>query len=398
MKKVIKDYLEKTWNAIATSLKTAIAEAPPEVRRASKKFLLGALGILVVLILVKWGRVKYEERVRAAEIAAGPQVKTAKIVTSPGEHTINLIGETRPWQEATLYAKVSGYLKAVKVDKGDHVKSGQVLAVIESPETDQGYAGAFAENKNKQAISTRMNTLLAKHLVSQQEADQAQADADVSAARFHTEETLKSYETLRAPFTGTVTARYADPGALVQNAMNSQASSLPVVTVSTIDRLRVDVFVDQHDALYVEKDETVEITLTDRPDLKIQGTVSRVSGELDPRTKMLLTEIDLKNDDHRLVAGSFVQVALHIKSPPYVEAPVESLVMRNEKPFLTVVAKDNTITFKPVEIANNDGKMLWISGGIQAGELVALSIMDTVPEGGKVRPVVEETPVAGGKK
>ena len=310
MKIKIKNFVTKVTHSISSSLKNAIAEAPPEVRKIAKRFLIGAFSLLFVIVVVKWGMVKYEERVRAAEIAAGPQVKTAKIIPSPGEHVITLIGETRPYQEATLYAKVSGYLKTVKVDKGDLVKQGQVLAIIESPETDQGYEAAMADNKNKQAIAMRMNTLLNKKLVSQQEADQSRADADVAAARYHTAEILKNYEVLRAPFPGTVTARYADPGSLVQNATNSQSSALPVVTVSTIDHLRVDVFVDQHDAIYVEKDEAIEITLTDRPGFKIEGKVSRVSGELDPRTKMLLTEIDLKNDKHDLVAGSFVQVAL----------------------------------------------------------------------------------------
>jgi membrane fusion protein (multidrug efflux system) len=211
----------------------------------------------------------------------------------------------------------------------------------------------------------------------------------VANARLHTAEILKSYEILRAPFNGMVTSRFADPGALVQNAMTSQTSALPVVTVSTVDRLRVDVFVDQHDASYVVKDEDIAITLTDRPGFKILGKVSRVSGALDPRTKMLLTEIDLKNDQQQLVAGSFVQVSINIKSPPYLEAPVESLVMRGEKSFLTALTADNLVQFRPVDVSNNDGKMLWITSGVVVGERVALNIGDTIPEGGKVRPIDE---------
>ncbi len=334
---------------------------------------------------------------RAAELAAGPRIHTAKVVPSPGDHVISLVGETRPYQEATLYAKVSGYLKSVKVDKGDVVKQGQVLAVIESPETDQSYEAMLANAKNKQAIDGRIMSLLARQLVSQQEADQAKADADVASAQLHSAEVLKSYETLRAPFNGTITARFADPGALVQNATSSQASALPVVTVSQVDRLRVDVFVDQHDAAYVARDQDVEITLNDQPDFKLSGQVSRVSAELDARTKMLLTEIDITNKKPRIVAGSFVKVALRIKSPPYLQAPVEALLLKDDKTYLTTVTPDNHLKLQEVHLIGNDGHLLWIQSGVEAGATVALSVGDTVPDGGKVRPI-DEPQVAEVKK
>ena len=110
-----------------------------------------------------------------------------------------MIGETRPYQSVTLYAKVSGYLKAVKVDKGDLVKQGQILAVIESPETDQEFQAAFADARNQPRHRRPDLTLRAKGLVSEQEAEQAQSDADVSAAKLHSQEIQKGYETLRAP-------------------------------------------------------------------------------------------------------------------------------------------------------------------------------------------------------
>jgi RND family efflux transporter MFP subunit len=200
---------------------------------------------------------------------------------------------------------------------------------------------------------------------------------------------LKSYETIRAPFKGTITARFADPGALVQNATTSESSALPVVTISEIRRLRVDVFLDQRDAPFVVKDQPVEISLVERPGFKLQGHLDRLSDELDPRTKMLLTEIDIPNEDRSLVAGSFVQVSLQIKSPPYLEAPVESLAVKNDKNFLTVVSSDNTLTYKPIEIADNDGKILRIVSGVSEGDLVALNVGDTLPEGSKVRPIIE---------
>ena len=136
------------------SIQNSFNAAPPHVRKFVIRFLSGALLTVFTLASFKWVIVKREQSARAAEIAAGPQVKITQVIQSPGEHTIALIGETRPYAEATLYAKVSGYLKAVKVDKGDKVKQGQILAVIDSPETDQGYEAALADSRNKQAIAS----------------------------------------------------------------------------------------------------------------------------------------------------------------------------------------------------------------------------------------------------
>jgi RND family efflux transporter MFP subunit len=383
-------------SAVTKSLKDAIETAPPELRKPAKRLLVGAIVLFVVISGYKFIAYKWEQHRLAVEMAAGPMVRTDKVKKSAGDHTATFIGETRPYESATLYAKVSGYLKKVLVDKGDIVKQGQVLAIIESPETDESYIAAAADAKNKKAIAARMTALLAKRLVSQQEADQAVADSDVSQARLRSTQTLKDYETLRAPFPGTITARFADPGALVQNATSSETSALPVVTISQIRRLRVDVFLDQRDAPFVVKDQPVEISLVERPGFKILGHLDRLSDELDPRTKMLLTEIDIPNEDRSLVAGSFVQVKLQIKAPPYLEAPVESLAVKNDKNYLTVITADNTLTFKPIEVADNDGKILRIISGATEGDTLALNVGDTLPEGNKVRPVVDKP--AEGKK
>ena len=141
--------------------KKSMAEADPALKKMMKRFLSACIILIVVIASIKFALVKREEHRLAAELAAGPEVKVADAVASPGTHTITLTGETRPYQEATLYAKVSGYLKVVKVDKGDAVKAGQVLAVIESPETDQEYLASEADAKNKKAIAGRMEALFA---------------------------------------------------------------------------------------------------------------------------------------------------------------------------------------------------------------------------------------------
>jgi membrane fusion protein, multidrug efflux system len=164
---------------------------------------------------------------------------------------------------------------------------------------------------------------------------------------------------------------------------------LPVVMISEIDRLRLDVFVDQKDATFIAKDAPVTITMAEKPGFKIEGHVARITGELDPRTKMLLTEIDIENSNQDLVAGSFVQVAMQVKSPALIEAPVEALVLKDDKTYLTMLTPENTLTFRPVTVASNDGLVLRLLDGAKEGETVVLNLGNSLPEGSKIRPVVD---------
>lgn len=364
----------------------ASQDAPPTVRRAGLRLLTIAVAIVVVMGVWKWFRNNQETNARAAEIAAGPRVNVALVSSSKPEYTVSVIGEARPFAEVTLYAKVSGYLKSVKVDKGDHVKQGQTLAVIESPETDESYNAAAAENKNKAKISERMDKLAERSLVSPQEVEQAKSDADVARAKLDSLQVMKGYETLRAPFEGTVTARFADQGSLVQNATNAQTGALPVVTVSQISHLRIYVYLDQKDARYVRTGDQVEITQPDHAGFKMQATVTRQSGSLDEKTRMLLTEVDVDNRQGEIVPGSYVQVSLRIHRPAFLEAPVESLVVRDGKTYLPLITAEHALHFAEVTLADNDGRTVSIRGGVNEGDRVALSV-GPLPEGGKVRPI-----------
>jgi multidrug efflux pump subunit AcrA (membrane-fusion protein) len=168
--------------------------------------------------------------------------------------------------------------------------------------------------------------------------------------------------------------------------------------VADVKRLRVDAFIDQRDAPYVKKDDLVVVTLPERPGFKLDGKVARVTNELDPRTKMLLTEIDIPNENNDLVAGSFVQVSLTIKSPAYIEAPVEALVLKDDKTFLTALKDDSTLTYKQIAVGPNDGKVIAVSSGATVGDKVILNIGTTLPEGSKVRPLAEPSPAPAGAK
>jgi RND family efflux transporter MFP subunit len=224
-------------------------------------------------------------------------------------------------------------------------------------------------------------------MISQQDADQAEADAAVSKANLEQIGTLKSYEELRAPFSGTVTARYSDPGALIQNAATSQTSALPLIEVSETTRLRIYVYVDQAHAPFVRNGDVVTITDQANPSLKVVARVTRTSGEIDPKTRTLLVEIDVDNPHNRILAGSFVQAELKVQTPRYVEVPSDALIVRGTQMFVAVVTPDNTIKFTQVAVAEQTGETARLFSGLGEGERVARSIGERVPEGGKVQPV-----------
>jgi multidrug efflux pump subunit AcrA (membrane-fusion protein) len=139
------------------------------------------------------------------------------------------------------------------------------------------------------------------------------------------------YKNLTAPFAGTVTARFADPGALVQNATSSQTSSQPVVTLSELGRVRIYIYVPQIDAAFVQNGYPVTLTSTDRPEWQLKASITRIAGELDPKTRMMLAEIDVANQKGDLIPGSYLQVSLQTPDQQTLAIPSEALVVRGGK-------------------------------------------------------------------
>jgi RND family efflux transporter MFP subunit len=349
--------------------------------------IIAAIGCVIALSAFKRASISREQQARVTAVNNGPTVRAARVERSPGARTILLTGETRPFLSVALYAKVSGYLKDVRVDKGDHVKAGDVLAVVQSPETDQQAEAATADAHNKRAIADRDTQLIAQKLIAPEEAEQAETDAHVAASTAERFKDLKDYELIRAPFTGTVTARYADPGALVQNAEGSQTSALPVVEVGTTDSLRIFVYLAQRDAADIRRGAPVTITDPSRPDVHAIGSVTRYTGELDPNTRTLLAEIDLSNRKGTIVPGSFVQVSLSVAGPRYLEIPAEALIIRETKKYVAVITPDDHVSYREVHVLDTDGVTVRLIDGVREGERVALNLGDSVDEGQHVQTV-----------
>ncbi len=347
-----------------------------------------AFAALVVISERKKAVLGRETKTLDAAAKAGVSVRVAAATRSSGMRTATLTGEARPYATVTLYAKVSGYLREIRVDKGDRVKEGQVIAVIESPELDRQYDAAMADARNKRIDAERFKALVKKGYVSQQEADNSATAAMVAEANAESLREQKGYETLRAPFPATVSARFADPGALMQSAATSQTNALPLVTLSKTDRLRIYVYLDQRDASFVHLGDHADISDPSRPGLVLSSTVSRMSGELDPKTRTLLTELDLDNTKGLIIAGSFVKVSLSLKTTPYVEVPADAILPKGDETFVAVVAAGNRVNFRRVKTAESDGKSVRIQSGLEEGETVVLNPGFGIAEGAQVQPVL----------
>lgn len=333
-------------------------------------------------------------RAKAAQLAAGPTVPVAKAVQGPNVRRIALVGEAVPVLSTTLYGKLSGYLSRITVDVGDTVKNGQLIAEIQAPEIDAQIATIATGLDNKRQLARRARELTAQGFFSQQALDNADNDVRVAQAQIAELRTQAGYRTVKAPFTGVVTNRYADPGALVQNASTNQATAQPLVTIADVSRLRVTVFVEQADAPNVKSGLDVEVVDAAAPERKVTGKVARVSGELDARTRTRRADVEFDNADGRFLPGSFVNVSILIPATSYVEVPAGALVTRDKKPMLAVVGADSHVHFTPIVVAGTDGKVLRIASGIEVGTPVAVSPPASLADGGKITPQAPPPPAA----
>jgi membrane fusion protein (multidrug efflux system) len=365
-------------------------EAPPAGRRGV--WITGAIAMIVIVVVIlilarRQSRALATETVeRAATATEGPLVRVGVVSNAAATRDVIVQGDAEPWATVTLYAKVSGYLKRITVDKGDNVHQGDVIADVESPETDQAWIAAKADADDKKQLAQRDHELLAKKFVALEEVQTADAAVQIAAARLEGLNTERGYEHLVAPFDGTVTARFADPGALVQAATTNQTSALPVVTIADVSHLRVRIYLNQEQAAQARRGTRATITLAERPGVAIAATISRLTEELDPKTRTLLAELDVDNQNHILLAGSFVDVHLTLPVSAHVTVPAAALISRGDKTFVALIDSANRVRFQQVTPGDNDGKTVDIVDGVHPGQRVALNLGRGVTDGTLVRP------------
>lgn len=320
---------------------------------------------------------------------AAPSLKAADFkATRPqrGEiiRYVTLPGSIKANQQATLYAKIAGYLKSLGVDKGDAVKAGQAIAEIEVPELLADIAKAKAEVEVAEVEYKRVSEAQKKapDLVMPQTVDDALGKLKVAKASLEHDQTLLGFSKITAPFDGIVTARYVDPGAFIPAATGgSAAQTAAVVTVMDFNTVRVQVAVPELEASLVRARQPVKLTVEGLPGKTFEGTVSRLAYALDDATKTMLVEADLPNPIRELRPGMYAMVKLGVeKHTDALLIPVEALVMEKINAF-AFIAADGKAKKAPIKIGFNDGAKVEVLDGLAADAAVILVGKTTLTDG-----------------
>jgi len=343
---------------------------------------LSCVAVLVVWLTHRHARARdATDRAKAAD--SGPVVLVATATNGAAERDVVLPADVRALYQTTLYAKVSGYVKDVRVDKGQRVKKDQILGTLESPETDQALVTAkadFALRKEQAARARR----LAPDVVSQSDLEAAIAAFDSARANLERAQAAVGYEIIRAPFDGVITARYVDPGALLPAATGATQAALPFVDVADPATLRIDTFVGQDVASYVKVGDAVGVWEDARPNDLIQATVTRTSGALDPRTRTMLVEIEVDNRKRGMLPGTYAHVRAHVGASPSPLVPAEAIFVRGGETCVALV-DEGRVRVTRVRTGVTDGKVVQIVEGVRAGDVVAIDLPTSVGDGGPIR-------------
>jgi RND family efflux transporter MFP subunit len=344
-----------------------------------------------------------------------PVVIVVEPMQKPAVQSVTLAASVEAFEMTTLYAKVAGYLRWIKVDKGDQVRKGNVLALIEVPEMENEYQSAQARVIEAQAASERAQAdatfkqltfqRLAgvresqPNVIPQQEVDVAraalevaQADAKLAKARLELARselaklrTLIEYAEIKSPYDGVVTERFVDPGALIQTGTSSKGN--PIVTVASVDQVRVYVNVPERDVPHLNRRDSAEVLLDAFPGKVLDGSITRFATALDPRTRTMKAEIDLPNDDHQIRPGMYGTARLKLGTETNaIFLPSQSVREDTEGKKFVYVFAQNRIRKVPVETGLDDGKLIQVKG-LRGNETVVLSSTANLQEGLVVRTV-----------
>jgi RND family efflux transporter MFP subunit len=383
----------------------------PDTGRRLKKGAVVAVGVLLVgFVLVRVVRFFDERSVaNAAESAytAAPPVDVVVARPVTDTQTLALPGQTAAWYESTIYARVNGYVAKWLVDIGDHVKKGQLLATIETPELDAELAAARSALKASEAQVTAREAErefakttnarwrdAPKGVVSEQEREEKKADynsasgrlyaaqAQVAADRSRVDqyEALAQFKSVRAPFDGTITERKIDVGNLV--TAGSTTSTTPLYRMTQNDPLRVFVDVPQSAAEELMKQGVpAQVRSANTAPGVFSGKIARSAESINPRARTMRVEVDLPNADNALLPGMYVTVAFDLPARGQVEVPAAALVFRAKGPQVARVGRDGKVEFVDVTIARDDGTLVELGPGVNAGDRLILNISSQIAPG-----------------
>ena len=409
-----------------------------------KPWIIIAIFAVAALLAWRWisrAPTKADDQDPAAA-SGDPPAAVARVERRTISNTLKISGEFKPFQDVDVHAKVAGYIKAIYVDVGTHVKQGQTLAVLEVPELAAQLAGAEAAVRRaneeigraqgdlERAKSSHAASHLAfkrlsdaaktrEGLVAQQELDDAQAKdleaeaqvssakASLSAAQQEMEvaqanqkqvAALSSYTQITAPFSGVVTNRYADTGALVAAGTSSSTQATPVVRLAQISTLRLVLPVPESIAAQIHLNDPVKVHVQALGQ-DIQGRVSRFADSLDLQTRTMETEIDCENRDGRLMPGMYTESELSLRQKPNaLTLPLEAVVRSGDDATVMAVNSQNILDERHVKLGLEDNARVEVLSGLSEGDRVVIGNRSQFHSGQKVQPklvTAQEIPAGG---
>jgi membrane fusion protein (multidrug efflux system) len=342
---------------------------------------------LVILALVGQGVIlgcKPSSAEPAKEAAPPVAVQVVQPKRDPITRNITLPGEVKAYQQATLYAKVAGYLKTITVDKGERVKEGDLIADIEVPEMLADMAKYKAEVEVAELDYKRLSESQKKapDLVVPQTVDNAKAKVEIAKANLDRTETLLKFAKITAPFSGIVTRRMVDAGAFIPAATSgSAAQNAAIVTLTDFNRIRVQVAVPELESSLVATNQPVRVTVDALPGQSFDGSITRFSYALDEISKTMLAEIELPNPKLELRPGMYAIVKIGIeRKEDALLVPVEALVVEKAGAFVFTVM-DSKAKKIPVKTGFNDGTNVEIVSGVKPDQPVILVGKRTLGDG-----------------
>ena len=379
-------------------------------RQFGRSWLIAAVVVLAVIAVLASeirSRVKAASNLRA--VTSQMAVPSVSVVlpkqTAPAQEVV-LPGNIQPYISSPIYARTDGYLKKWYFDIGAHVKAGDLLAIIQTPEVDEQLsqarstlATAQANLELAQVTRDRYESLLKKHAVAQQDVDNAvgtytanKAIVDADTANVRHFEALVSFEKVYAPFDGVITARNTDIGDLINSGSNT-APRTDLFDMSQTRTLRVYVNVPEEYSQAVGPDKTeADITLAEFPGKRFPGQLVRTSDAINVTTRTLLTEVDLQNPGGTLFSGSYAEV--HLKIPARNSTfllPVSALIFRGEKLQVGVV-RNGHVLVTDVTPGHDLGDQIEIVAGLKPDDQVIVNPSDSLVSGQSAKVVPATLP------
>jgi RND family efflux transporter MFP subunit len=372
-----------------------------------RRWLLVIIVIIVIVILFFLGwfaRLSNTKKVNAlAAENTLPRVRVMEIKPNTKAIELTLPSSAQAWHFTPIWSRVNGYLLRYLADIGDPVKKGELLAEIDTPETDEQLAQAKADLVNSvverdiaKITSDRWQQLWNKNqeAVSKQEVDQYNANLKSAEAivlmneknvgRYTYEQQFKY---IYAPFDGIITQRLIDIGSLIYGNINEGPQELFQIT--QIDTIRFFVDVPQTYYRQIKEGLEAQVSILELPGKTFKGIVTRYAKALDPTARTLLTEVDVENKDHLLYSGLYGRVKFLMK-PPETNfiIPTTALIIRSSYPNVAVVDQDNIVHLKKVRIGQDYGNEMEITYGLENGDRIIIIPSDRIHEGSHVKIIV----------